>query len=90
MQISSLYTPSTSVLEVNLYFPALHLYIELDGPFHRTGTARSFNCKRDEHLQKKGIHVHRVHVLRNPVRNAVQETGNVLSSVGVRTYTGGV
>jgi hypothetical protein len=35
---------TTSVLEVDLYFPALNLYIELDVLFHRTGTAHSFNC----------------------------------------------
>jgi very-short-patch-repair endonuclease len=78
------------VLEVDLYFPAMTLYIELDGPLHRTGTARSFNCKRDEHLQKKGVQVHRVDVLRNTVRSAVQETAGVLPSVGVKTYTEGV
>jgi very-short-patch-repair endonuclease len=66
-------------LEMDLYFPALNLNVELDGPFHRTRTTRSFNSKRDEYLQKKGIQVHRINILRHTASSAVQEIVNVLS-----------
>jgi hypothetical protein len=49
------------------------LNTELDSLFHRTGTAHSFNCNQGEHLQKTRIQVHRVDVVRNTVRSAVQE-----------------
>jgi very-short-patch-repair endonuclease len=65
--------------EMDLYFPALDLNVELDGPFHRTRSARSFNSKRDEYLQKKGIQVYRVDVLRHTVSSAVCEIVKVLS-----------
>jgi very-short-patch-repair endonuclease len=65
--------------EMDLYFPALNLNVELDGPSHRARTARSFNSKRDEYLQKKGIHVHRINILRRTASSAVHEIVNVLS-----------
>jgi very-short-patch-repair endonuclease len=67
-------------LEMDLYFPALKLNIELDGPFHRARTARFFDSRRDQHLQKKGIHVHRVNIVRRTATSAVQEIVGVLSS----------
>jgi very-short-patch-repair endonuclease len=76
-------------LEMDLYFPALNLNVELDGPFHRTRTTRSFNSKRDEYLQKKSIQVHRVDVLRHTVSSAVDEIVSVLS-FGVEAKTDGV
>jgi very-short-patch-repair endonuclease len=66
-------------LEMDLYFPALNLNVELDGPFHRTKTARSFNSKRDEYLQIKGIQVYRINILRHTATSAVHEIVNVLS-----------
>jgi very-short-patch-repair endonuclease len=72
--------------EMDLYFPALNLNVELDGPFHHVRAARSFNSKRDEYLQKKGIQVHRVDILRHTASSAVQEIVNVLS-FGVETNT---
>jgi very-short-patch-repair endonuclease len=64
---------------MGLYFPALNLNVELDGPFHRARTTRSFNFKRDEYLQKKGIQVHRINILRHTASSAVHEIVNVLS-----------
>jgi very-short-patch-repair endonuclease len=52
-------------LEMNLYFPALNLHVELDGLFHRARTARSFNSKRDEYLQKKAFMCSAVHEIVN-------------------------
>jgi very-short-patch-repair endonuclease len=73
-------------LEMDLYFPALNLNVELDGPFHRARTARSFNSKRDEYLQKKGIQVHRVDLLRHTASSAVHDIMRVLS-FGVEANT---
>jgi very-short-patch-repair endonuclease len=77
-------------LEMDIHFPDLKLNIELDGPFHRARTARSFNSKRDVHLQKKGIQVHRINILRRTTSSAIHEITRVLSSFGVETNIEGV
>jgi very-short-patch-repair endonuclease len=77
-------------LEMDLYFPDLKLNIELDGPSHYARTTRSFNSKRDVHLQKKGIQVHRINILRRTISSAVHEIADVLSSFGVETNIEGV
>jgi very-short-patch-repair endonuclease len=77
-------------LEMDIYFPDLNLNMELDGPFHRARTTRSFNSKRDVHLQKKGIQVHRMKVLRLTTSSAVHEITRVLSAFGVETNIEGV
>jgi very-short-patch-repair endonuclease len=78
-------------LEMDLYFPDLKLNIELDGPSHRARTTRSFNSKRDVHLQKKDdIKVHRINILHRKISSAVHEIAGVLSSFGVETNIEGV
>jgi very-short-patch-repair endonuclease len=77
-------------LEMDIYFPDLKLNIELDGPFHRARTTRSFNSKRDVHLQKKGIQVHRINILRNTTSSAIHEITRVFSSFGIETNIEGV
>jgi very-short-patch-repair endonuclease/quinol monooxygenase YgiN len=68
-------------LEMDLYFPALQLNVELDGPYHRTKAACSFNSKRDEHLQRKGIHVHRIDILGHTPGSAAEVIADVLFSL---------
>jgi very-short-patch-repair endonuclease len=75
-------------LEMDIYFPDLKLNIELDGPSHRARTTRSFNSKRDVHLQKKGIHVHRINILRRTTSSAIHEITRVISSFGVEMNIG--
>jgi very-short-patch-repair endonuclease len=77
-------------LEMDIYFPDLKLNIELDGPFRRTWTTRSFNSKRDVHLQKKGIQVHRINILHSTESSVVHEIVGVLLSFGVETNIEGV
>jgi very-short-patch-repair endonuclease len=72
-------------LEMDMYFPELKLNIELDCQSHRARTTHSFKFKRDVHLQKKGIHVHRVDVLRRTTSSVVHEIADVLSSYAVET-----
>jgi very-short-patch-repair endonuclease len=77
-------------LEMDIYFPDLKLNIELDGPSHLVKTTRSFNSKRDVHLQKKGIQVHRIDIRRRTTSSAMNDVVGVLSSFGVKTNIGGV
>jgi very-short-patch-repair endonuclease len=71
-------------LEMDLYFSALQLNIELDGPYHHTKSLRSFDSKRDVHLQRTDIRVHRVHILHHTPFSALQEIADTLSAFGVK------
>jgi very-short-patch-repair endonuclease len=74
-------------LEMDLYFPVLKLNIELDGPYHRMRATRLLNTRRDDHLQRKGIQVHRINILDYSASSAVEEILEVLSSFGVERST---